>query len=219
MANRDHRLVALFADGSGETRNRIDQIVIGLVDVISDGEGPFAWAPELVIQLRRAKVLVRNVAPLTGNSRKPVQQASNRIAQLFEQDGSTLARQRKKVQIRSGFGIHLDRSYARIVIRTVEALGTLGIVAIRPQQSDSPARRRHRQYGRLALSLTRSLIAEEEERLVANDGPAERAAVLVALELRFYRVRAAPGFGRPVVRIEIVIAQKLEQRAVERVRA
>jgi hypothetical protein len=59
---------------------------------------------------------------------------------------------------------------------------------------------------------TLALVVEEEERAIADDAPAERAAELVIGQRVHPNVKVLPG-------VEVVVAQELEQRAVEVVRA
>ena len=75
----------------------------------------------------------------------------------------------------------------------------------------SPARiaaRRHRVVEDQALALAHAFVAGEEERALAHERTAERAAELLPLQLL--------GLAREeVARIEGIVAHEVEQRAVE----
>src|SRR5260370_9628817 len=57
-----------------------------------------------------------------------------------------------------------------------------------------------------------SLVGEEKEGLIFDDAPADGAAILVSLE-------AVVGPRKEASGVELVVAQELEHRAVNRVRA
>src|SRR5262249_59970909 len=64
--------------------------------------------------------------------------------------------------------------------------------------------------------LLRVFVTTEEERLVSNDRSTQNSAVLITVERR----KGSPGpVGKPVVRIQSVIAEKVVTGAVEAVRA
>jgi hypothetical protein len=71
--------------------------------------------------------------------------------------------------------------------------------------------RDHRPADRLPLSL----VVDEEERPIAHDRPAEHAAELIAAELRLLGVRR----GEDVARVQRLVTEELERRAMEGVGA
>ena len=88
----------------------------------------------------------------------------------------------------------------------------MAVLTLEKSPLRSAARRHVRDRAAGRCGLARALVIGEEEGLVVDDRAAGRAAELVLVERR---ARQAGRIGEEVVGVEIVVAQKLEDRAVK----